>query len=63
MSLSAEHGAIELGTPTKVPRVGDKIEFIVGYSDTTTVLHDAIYGVRKGIVETVWPLPGRGKLQ
>ncbi|MGI9147602.1 MAG: DSD1 family PLP-dependent enzyme [Chloroflexota bacterium] len=63
VSLSAEHARIELGAPTSSPRVGDKIEFIVGYTDTTTMLHDQLYGTRDGNVEVVWPILGRGKLQ
>lgn len=62
VSLAAEHGKIELEQPSLVPRVGDKIEFVVGYSDTTVVLHDRIYGIRGGSVEAVWPLLGRGQL-
>ena len=62
VTLSAEHGKIELRQPSLVPRVGDKIEFVAGYSDTTVVLHDRIYGVRDGVVETIWPLLGRGQL-
>ncbi len=63
VGLSAEHGTIELAEPNEVPRVGEQIEFIVGYSDTTVVLHNEIYGTRDGRVETVWPLLGRGRLQ
>jgi D-serine deaminase-like pyridoxal phosphate-dependent protein len=63
VSLSAEHARIELGAPSRGPDVGDKIEFIVGYSDTTTVLHDELYGIRNGAVEAVWPILGRGKLR
>jgi D-serine deaminase-like pyridoxal phosphate-dependent protein len=63
VSLSAEHARIELGAPTAAPRVGDKIEFIVGYTDTTTMLHDNLYGTRDGKVEVIWPILGRGKLQ
>ena len=61
--LSAEHGTIPLSEPAKAPRVGDKIEFIVGYSDTTVVLHNELYGIRNGLVETAWTLLGRGRLQ
>lgn len=60
VSLSAEHGRIELEQPTDL-QVGDKIEFAVGYGDTTVHLHDVLYGVRKGVVEAVWPVAGRGK--
>ncbi|MDQ6672913.1 MAG: DSD1 family PLP-dependent enzyme [Chloroflexota bacterium] len=63
VSLSAEHARIELADPTPSPRVGDKVEFIVGYTDTTTMLHDDLYGTRDGKVEVVWPILGRGKFQ
>ena len=63
VGLSAEHGKVELAEPSETPRVGDKIEFVIGYSDVTVALHDEIYGLRDGIVETVWPLLGRGRLQ
>ncbi len=61
--MSAEHGIIRLAEPGESPRVGDKIEIIPGYSDSTVFLHDVLYGIRSGRVETVWPLVGRGKLQ
>jgi D-serine deaminase-like pyridoxal phosphate-dependent protein len=63
LALSAEHGKIELVAPSDTPRLGEKIEFIPGCVDTTVVLHDELYGIRKGIVETVWPLLARGRLQ
>jgi D-serine deaminase-like pyridoxal phosphate-dependent protein len=62
VSLSAEHGRIELGEPTESVRVGDRLEWIVGYGDTTVCLHDEMVGVREGLVETVWPILGRGRL-
>ncbi|MCE2438812.1 MAG: DSD1 family PLP-dependent enzyme [Candidatus Latescibacteria bacterium] len=63
VALSAEHGKIELSVPAQTPRVGETIEFVAGYSDTTVVLHDELYGIRDGAVEAVWPLPARGRLQ
>lgn len=63
IALSAEHGKLELAAPSTTPCLGEKIEFIPGCVDTTVVLHDELYGVRKGIVETVWPLLARGRLQ
>ncbi len=61
--FSAEHGTIELEAPNDTVRVGDKLEWYVGYTDNTVILHDTLYGVRKGIVEVAWPIVGRGKLQ
>lgn len=63
MKLSAEHSKLELEHPNDVPKVGDKIEFIVGYSDTTIHLHEEIVGVRGGRIESVWRVAGRGKLK
>ncbi len=62
MGLSAEHGKIELKEPSEKPKVGDKVEWIVGYGDTTVFLHNEMVGIRKGRVECVWPILGRGKL-
>ena len=63
LTCSEEHGRIEMPEPAGTPRVGDKIQFIVGYGDTTVFLHDNFYGIRDGRVEVVWPILGRGKLQ
>jgi D-serine deaminase-like pyridoxal phosphate-dependent protein len=62
VALSAEHAVIELAEPSRL-RVGDKIEFVVGYTDTTTMLHDELVATRDGKVEVVWPIQGRGKLR
>ena len=63
IKFSAEHGIITLSKGTPQPRVGDTIEFVPGYSDSAIFLHEYLYGVRDGLVETVWPVIGRGKLQ
>jgi len=63
LKLSAEHAKIELEQPSTMPKIGDKIEFIVGYSDTTVHLHEEIVGVRGGHVESVWRVAGRGKIK
>jgi D-serine deaminase-like pyridoxal phosphate-dependent protein len=63
VSLSAEHATIELTQPSTTPRVGDRLEFVVGYTDTTTMLHDELYAIRDGRVEAVWPVLGRGKFR
>ena len=61
-STHAEHGLLALDSADIPLNVGDKIEFVVGYGDNTVHLHDFLYGVRKGKVEAVWPILGRGKL-
>jgi D-serine deaminase-like pyridoxal phosphate-dependent protein len=61
--MSAEHGSIDLDAPNTDVKVGDKVQWQVGYTDATVVLHETMYGVRNGIVEVAWPIVGRGKLQ
>ncbi|MBM3738178.1 MAG: DSD1 family PLP-dependent enzyme [Acidobacteria bacterium] len=57
--LSAEHGNIELEQPSETPRVGDTVEFIPGYTDSTVCLHDEMCVLREGRLEAVWHIPGR----
>ena len=63
ISFSAEHGTIMLAEPSSEPRVAERIFFNVGYSDQCNHLHENFYGVRNGVVETIWPILGRGKIQ
>ena len=63
IKLSAEHAKIELQHPSEAPKVGERIEFIVGYSDTTVHLHEEIVGVRGGRIESVWRVAARGKIK
>ena len=60
-NVSAEHATIELAEPNGSPGVGDRVEFVAGYCDSTLFLHDELYGIRDGRVEAVWPILGRGK--
>jgi len=63
LRFSAEHGTIDLAEPLIRPGVGDLVEWIVGYGDTTIALHDELVGIRNGVVEVVWPVLARGKLR
>lgn len=62
LRLSAEHGQFDLPAPSAAPAVGERIELLMGYGDTSVHLHETLVGVRGGKVEIVWPLLGRGRL-
>jgi D-serine deaminase-like pyridoxal phosphate-dependent protein len=62
-SFSAEHGVLTLAEPSECPHIGERVNFRIGYSDQIMHLHDYLFGVRNGVVETVWPIAGRGHLQ
>ena len=57
--LSAEHATLELAESTTTFAVGERLDFIVGHADTTVYLHDEIYGLRAGRLETTFRLPLR----
>jgi D-serine deaminase-like pyridoxal phosphate-dependent protein len=63
IGLNAEHGHYRLTKPVNAPRVGDKLEMLPTHVDTTVCLHDKYVLVRKGEVERILPIEGRGKLQ
>ncbi len=63
LRLSAEHAQLELEAPSDWPRVGDRVEFVPGYTDTTVHLHEEIVALRAGAVEAVWKVAGRGKIK
>ena len=65
--LSEEHGTLK--TVGLVPdenislKPGDKLEILPTHCCTTVNLHDRYYGIRNGIVESVWDITARGKAQ
>jgi D-serine deaminase-like pyridoxal phosphate-dependent protein len=60
---SAEHGVILLEKADPGVQVGDFLDFIPAYEDSTVYLHDYLYGIREGRVEVIWPIAGRGKIR
>ena len=60
--LSAEHGVWLRPADGPPVAIGQQLEIIPDYHDTTTFRHDAFIGLRDGVVETIIPLLARGKL-
>ena len=56
-----EYGALRLQNPSRDLKVGDQLQIMPGHCDTTVNLHNVFFGVRKGVVEHVWPIEGRGR--
>ena len=60
--LSAEHGNWQRPPGSEDVVIGDRLEIVPDYHDTTTFRHDQFVGMRGDVVEAVIPLLGRGKL-
>ena len=62
LSLSEEHGTLKADRAVDL-KPGDKLEILPTHCCTTVNLHDCYYGIRNGIVESVWAIAARGKSQ
>ncbi len=56
-----EYGALRLPDSSRELKVGDQVRILPGHCDTTVNLHNVYFAVRKGVVEHVWPIEGRGR--
>ena len=63
VSLSEEHGKLDLSDSDADLKPGDTLELIPGHGCTTINLHDRFYGIRNGILEAIWDIAGRGKVR
>jgi len=63
--LGDEHGSLEWeeGGEGKPLRIGDRVEMVPSHIDPTINLHDVYYAHRRGIVEEIWGVDARGKVQ
>ena len=60
--MNEEHGFIELGDSRRFA-VGDRVRIIPNHVCVALNLHECVYGIRGDVVEQVWRVEGRGKLQ
>jgi D-serine deaminase-like pyridoxal phosphate-dependent protein len=58
-----EFGILTLTEGGRLPKVGDRIEFIVPHCDPTTNLYDRMYATRGEKVEAIWPIAARRELR
>jgi D-serine deaminase-like pyridoxal phosphate-dependent protein len=57
-----EHGKISLPEGARISP-GDKLEIVPSHCDTTVNLYDQYVCLRKGKVESLWPIAARGRTQ
>jgi D-serine deaminase-like pyridoxal phosphate-dependent protein len=61
--LSEEHGCFSGAGGSTSLACGDIVEVHPGHCCAAANLHDQVYGVREGAVETIWRVTARGKSQ
>ena len=60
--MGDEHGSLTWTAGADL-NVGDHIEMIPSHIDPTINLHDFYYAHRSGVIEEIWPVDARGKVQ
>jgi D-serine deaminase-like pyridoxal phosphate-dependent protein len=63
VSMSEEHGHLDLAQSNDQLRVGDKLTVIPNHVCTCVNMHDQIHYHRNGVVEGAWSVAGRGKIR
>jgi D-serine deaminase-like pyridoxal phosphate-dependent protein len=63
VNLSEEHGVIDLSACVERPVVGDVVNIVPNHCCVVSNMVDEVYGLRDGVVETVWPVAARGKVR
>ncbi|KAK3934838.1 hypothetical protein QBC46DRAFT_398834 [Diplogelasinospora grovesii] len=58
-----EHGSLIWTHDGFDLKVGDRVEMIPSHIDPTINLHDVYHAHRKGVIEEIWPVATRGKVQ
>ena len=61
VSMSEEHGVIDLSKTSWRPRVGERVRIVPNHVCIVVHLHETIVGLRGDIVETQWPVVARGR--
>jgi D-serine deaminase-like pyridoxal phosphate-dependent protein len=62
VGASDEHGKMTFGPETSAPKLGEKLRLVPGHCDPTVDRYDWYVGVRKGRVESLWPVAARGAM-
>lgn len=61
--MNEEHGYVQVAGGGREFSVGDRVHVIPNHVCAAVNLHDRVYGVRDGVVERVFSVAARGKIQ
>ncbi|RAK77435.1 DSD1 family PLP-dependent enzyme [Aspergillus fijiensis CBS 313.89] len=63
LNLGDEHGALSWEAGTTDLQTGDRVEMVPSHIDPTINLHDFYYAHRNGVIEEIWSVDSRGRVQ
>jgi D-serine deaminase-like pyridoxal phosphate-dependent protein len=62
-ALSEEHGHVDFSASARKPEIGERVTVIPNHCCVVSNLFNQIVAVRGGMVEAIWPVAARGKVQ
>lgn len=62
-ALSEEHGHTDVAACPRPPALGERVRIVANHCCTVSNLFDEVYAHRHGLVEAIWPIAARGKVQ
>jgi D-serine deaminase-like pyridoxal phosphate-dependent protein len=63
VALSEEHGHVDTTQSGRSYQVGERLRVLPNHVCATLNMHNCVYGIRNGMVEKVWEVAARGKVQ
>jgi D-serine deaminase-like pyridoxal phosphate-dependent protein len=61
--MSEEHGVLDISRSSWRPQVGEVVRVVPNHVCIVVHLSDIVYGMRRGVLETSWPVSARGRGQ
>jgi D-serine deaminase-like pyridoxal phosphate-dependent protein len=61
--MSEEHGHVDFSRSERRPEIGERVSVLPNHCCVVTNLFNEVHAHRGGVVETVWPVAARGKVQ
>jgi D-serine deaminase-like pyridoxal phosphate-dependent protein len=61
--MNEEHGYLDATACGRELKIGDRLRIVPNHVCVAVNMHEKMVGVRGEMVEAVWPVKGRGKLQ
>jgi D-serine deaminase-like pyridoxal phosphate-dependent protein len=59
--MSEEHGVLDLSNTSWRPSIGEVVRVVPNHVCVAVHLHDLVYGIRAGRLESSWPVTARGR--
>jgi D-serine deaminase-like pyridoxal phosphate-dependent protein len=61
--LTEEHGHVDLSACAHRPEIGERVSVIPNHCCPVSNLANQVYGIRRGQVEVIWSVAGKGRVQ